>query len=140
MSGFALRAPDRSAVVTTTGGAAFFADLMWINVALSLQSAAGVSMDGGRVLRAAIAMRTDYARATDIAARIGKVFALLFGLAGLFVVNNPFLVVIALFVWISAAAEAAAVQFKATVGDAPVSNAMIANIRTLAPSDSVSVA
>ena len=134
-------APTDTPSATTTGLAAFFAGLMWINVALLLFNLLpAFPMDGGRVLRATIAMRTDYARATDIAARIGKVFALLFGLAGLFVVNNPFLVVIALFVWISAAAEAAAVQFKTTVGDAPVSNAMIANIRTLAPSDSVSVA
>jgi len=134
-------APTDTPSSTTTGLAAFFAGLMWINVALLLFNLLpAFPMDGGRVLRATIAMRTDYARATDIAARIGKVFALLFGLAGLFVVNNPFLVVIALFVWISAAGEAAAVQFKVTVGDAPVSNAMIANIRTLAPSDSVSVA
>ena len=90
-------APTDAPSSTITGGTAFFAGLMWINVALLLFNLLpAFPMDGGRVLRAAIAMRTDYARATDIAARIGKVFALLFGLAGLFVVNNPFLVVIAL--------------------------------------------
>jgi Zn-dependent protease/CBS domain-containing protein len=134
-------APIDSPSSTTTGPAAFFAGLMWINVALLLFNLLpAFPMDGGRVLRAAIAYAHRLRARDGHRGAVGKVFALLFGLAGLFVVNNPFLVVIALFVWISAAAEAAAVQFKATVGDAPVSNAMIANVRTLAPSDSVSVA
>jgi Zn-dependent protease/CBS domain-containing protein len=134
-------APTTPPPAAATGSSAFVAGLMWINIALLLFNLLpAFPMDGGRVLRAAIAMRTDHARATDIAARVGKAFAFVFGLVGLFVVNNPFLVVIALFVWISAAGEAAAAQFKATVGDLPVAHAMIANVKTLAPSDSVSVA
>jgi len=65
-------------------------------------------MDGGRVLRAALAMKMDYVRATDIAATLGKVLAVGFGLVGLFV--SPFWVFIALFVWIGASQEAAAVE------------------------------
>jgi Zn-dependent protease/predicted transcriptional regulator len=93
-------------------------------------------MDGGRVLRAALAMRSgNYTRATEQAARIGRAFALLFGVVGLFVVGNPFLVFIALFVWLGAAGEAAAVQTSTTLAGVPVGRVMITDVRTLSPDD-----
>ncbi|MGH7618604.1 MAG: site-2 protease family protein [Gemmatimonadaceae bacterium] len=119
----------------------FAAQTMWVNVVLAVFNLLpAFPMDGGRVLRAALAMRMSFARATELAARTGKVFALLFALAGLFVVNNPFLVVIAAFVWLSAAAEANAAQLKDTVGDVHVSQAMITDVRSLEPGQPVSVA
>jgi Zn-dependent protease/predicted transcriptional regulator len=93
-------------------------------------------MDGGRVLRAALAMRSgNYASATEQAARVGRAFAFLFGVIGLFVVGNPFLVFIALFVWLGAAGEAAAVQTSTTLAGVPVRRVMITDVRTLSPDD-----
>lgn len=90
-------------------------------------------MDGGRALRALLAMRTDYTRATRIAASLGHRIAILFGLLGLF--GNPFLIFIALFVWIGAAQESAMTQMKSALGGIPLSDAMITEFQTLAPED-----
>lgn len=124
-----------------TPAASFIAQVMWVNVVLAgFNLLPAFPMDGGRVLRAALAMRMSFDRATETAARVGKVFALIFALAGLFVVNNPFLVIIAVFVWLSAAAEAAAVRLKAAVGDVSVARAMITDVRTLSATQPVSAA
>jgi Zn-dependent protease/predicted transcriptional regulator len=93
-------------------------------------------MDGGRVLRALLAMRShNYAQATEAAARVGKFFALVFGILGLFVIGNPFLVFIALFVWLGAAGEAAAAQTEAVLDGVPIQALMITDVRTLSPGD-----
>jgi len=90
-------------------------------------------MDGGRVLRSLLAMRMDYLRATQIAATTGQGLALVFGFVGLF--TNPFLVFIALFVWMGAAGEASMVQIKSALGGIPIFHVMITDFRTLAPQD-----
>lgn len=70
-------------------------------------------MDGGRVLRALLAMVMSYTRATQIAARIGQGLALVFAIVGLFGIpplglrDNPFLVFIAIFIFVGAQQEAA---------------------------------
>jgi CBS domain-containing protein len=90
-------------------------------------------MDGGRVLRAFLAMNMNYVRATQIAASIGQFFALMLGFLGLF--GNPLLIFIALFVWMGAAQEASMVQMQAALGGIPVQDVMITNFHTLAPTD-----
>ena len=92
-------------------------------------------MDGGRVLRAVLAMRMDYARATGIAASVGQGMAFLFGAIGLF--TNPMLLFIAFFVWIGAAQEAAAAQMKTASGGCLVRDAMQTEFRTLTARDSL---
>ena len=86
-------------------------------------------MDGGRILRALLATKFDYARATQIAATIGQGFAFLFGFWGL--MSNPFLLFIALFVYIGASQEAALAQMKDVSRRFPVSAAMVREFRTL---------
>lgn len=87
-------------------------------------------MDGGRVLRALLSTRMDHARATQVAASVGQGIALIFGLVGLFF--DPFLVFIALFVWIGAAHESHSVQFKEAFSGTPIRTAMQTHFSTLA--------
>ena len=93
-------------------------------------------MDGGRVLRALLATRMEYTRATQLAAQIGQVMALLFLLAS-FRFQNFFLGFIAFFVWIGAAQEAGVVQMRHALSGIPVRRAMLTTFHTLAPSDSL---
>ncbi len=95
-------------------------------------------MDGGRVLRALLAMRMEYAGATRMAASIGQGLAFVFGFLGLF--TNPFLVFIAFFVWIGAAQEAAMAETKSVLGSVTAKGAMIPEFRTLSPRDELSQA
>jgi stage IV sporulation protein FB len=67
-------------------------------------------MDGGRVLRAALASRLGYVRATEIAASIGQVLAFGLGFVGLF--GNPLLLFIAIFVYLAASSEAQLVAMR----------------------------
>ena len=61
--------------------------------------------------------------------RLGGVFAI----AGLF--WNPFLLFIALFVWIGAAAESSMAQMRAALAGLPVRKAMLVDFATVAPTD-----
>ncbi|CAA9313075.1 MAG: Putative zinc metalloprotease MJ0392 [uncultured Microvirga sp.] len=86
-------------------------------------------MDGGRVLRALIAMRRPHAEATRIAARIGQGAAFAFALIGLF--TNPMLIVIGLFIYLAATAESQHVAFRDGTQGLPVREAMMRPIETL---------
>ncbi|HZR78383.1 MAG TPA: site-2 protease family protein [Chthoniobacterales bacterium] len=93
-------------------------------------------MDGGRVLRALLATRLSYARATQVAATVGQAFAFFFGIVGLFGVPglfqaNPFLIFIAFFVYLGASQEAALAQMRDVSRRFPVSSAMVREFRTL---------
>jgi Zn-dependent protease/predicted transcriptional regulator len=123
-----------SALSTTEGGMA--ERLLAVNAFLVLFNLLpAFPMDGGRVLRSLLAMRMEYARATRIAARIGQGMAVLFGFAGLF--GNPMLLLIALFVWIGAGQEAAAVERKSSFAGVRVREAMLTDFRGLSPQDTV---
>ena len=93
-------------------------------------------MDGGRVLRAILAMWTDRVRATRIAAQVGQSMAVLFAVVGL-LTSHPMLMLIALFVWISAGAEAAHVASQSAMGGTTVRHAMITRFQTVAPDNTL---
>jgi Zn-dependent protease/CBS domain-containing protein len=93
-------------------------------------------MDGGRVLRALLALRTDRVTATRWAATVGRAFALGLGFLGL--IGNPLLILIAVFVWIGAGAEAETVALDARLAGRPAGRAMITDFQVLAPGDPLS--
>ena len=124
---------------TTMLEGSFLQKLMLVNVVLVVFNILpAFPMDGGRILRAVLAMRMDYTKATRVAVSIGQGMAFLFGFIGLF--TNPFLVIIALFVWIGAAMEGSIVQVKSLLGGIPVKDAMITDYKTLTAGDELSKA
>lgn len=109
----------------------FISGILTINVVLFLFNLLpAFPMDGGRVLRALLAIRIPYARATQVAANVGQGFAFVFGFCGL-LTTNPFLVFIAFFVYIGASQEAALAQMRDVSRRFPVSSAMVREFRTL---------
>lgn len=90
-------------------------------------------LDGGRVLRAVLAMRMDYAKATRTAASIGQGMAVLFGIVGL--MGNPLLVVIAFFVWLGASQESTQAQMKGVLDGATARDAMLTDFQLLRDTD-----
>lgn len=100
------------------------AKLLAINVILvGFNLLPAFPMDGGRVLRALLAMRMKHAKATRIAALTGQVVAVLFGLLAI-AGGNPFLLLIAAFVFFGASSEAAFANFKEAVETTQVASFM----------------
>jgi Zn-dependent protease len=120
-------------------GGDFLNNLLSVNVVLAVFNLIpAFPMDGGRVLRALLATRLEYTRATQIAARTGQAIAFVFGLVGLF--SNPFLLFIALFVWMGAEQEASMVQMRTSLGGIPVQRVMQTEFRALSAEDTLASA
>lgn len=118
-------------------GGSFLTQLMWINVTLALFNLLpGYPMDGGRILRALLAMRMAPERATQVAARIGQGFAVILGLVGL--LANAFLVVIAAFLWLGAKGEHYVSTVKVALAGLSVRHGMITDFKTVSPTDTLS--
>jgi Zn-dependent protease/CBS domain-containing protein len=112
----------------------FFERLLMVNVSLVLFNLLpAFPMDGGRIVRALLATRMESVRATRIAARLGKGMAVLLGIYGLF--GNPFLLFIAVFIWLGAGQEASQEQTRSAISGIPVSQAMLTDFRSLSPTD-----
>jgi Zn-dependent protease/CBS domain-containing protein len=88
-------------------------------------------MDGGRVLRALLAVPMGYTRATRTAASIGQGLALLFGFIGLF--GNPLLILVAAFIFLAASGEAGYVQAREYTRGYLARHSMITSFQSLTP-------
>ena len=121
-----IEAPASVYTVTDVG---LLTQLAVVNVALVVfNMLPAFPMDGGRVLRALLAIRIDYAKATRIAATFGQVMALGFVVWAL-LGGTPFLYLIAIFVYFGGQAEAAAAAQRSVVTGRRVADAMITDFR-----------
>ena len=106
--------------------------LVMLNLALGLFNLVPASpLDGGRALRAALAMRLDRARATEIAAGLGLSVAVLLG--GLGLMFQPMLVFVALLVGMGASNEIARARLERDLAGARVRDVMITDFDVLSP-------
>ena len=94
-------------------------------------------MDGGRILRALLALKIGRVKATKIASSLGLVMAVLFFLVGL--LYNPLLIFIALFVFLGALSENQMVQHLAWLNGHTAEEAMLLNITTFNPKDTIDI-
>lgn len=109
------------------------AKLQYVNIGLAIFNLIpAFPMDGGRVLRALLAMKLDYVKATRIAADIGQLLA--FGAAGWgLAIGNVLLVFIAIFVYLGAEKEADLVKVRSALDGIPIQSVMIRDFRVLEP-------
>lgn len=111
--------------------------LFWVNVILVVfNMIPAYPMDGGRILRASLAMTMNHDRATRIATGIGQVLAVGFGILG-FMTGHFILMLIALFVWMGAAQEGAMARLRMSLGGASVRRVMLTRFEVVAPHDTL---
>ncbi|MGP1345048.1 MAG: site-2 protease family protein [Phycisphaerales bacterium] len=123
------------------GTGAFFSRLLVVNLFLvAFNMIPAFPMDGGRVLRAILGLLSvPYDKATAAAAAVGQVCAVGFAILGL-IVGNPFLIIIAVFVFLGAGAEANAARFAALLTHARVRDATMTDYDTLPATHTVAQA
>lgn len=92
-------------------------------------------MDGGRVLRALLTFKMGRVKATAIAASLGQGLAVFFLILGLLL--NPFLILIAFFIFFGAYGENIMVKQESLLKGHKVKEAMLTNITMLHPADNM---
>ncbi len=121
---------DPSQISIETLHASFWAQVAVANIVLLVFNLIpAFPMDGGRVLRAVLAIWLGFGPATKVAARIGQGLAIVFAFLGL--MGNPLLILIAAFIFLAAAGEAGYVQVRELTRDRLVTDAMITSFESL---------
>lgn len=93
-------------------------------------------MDGGRMLRASLALAMSRHKATRIAARIGQTLAIVMSLLG-FLAGNLILVAIGVFIFLAASSEAQVDNIRHAIGGTPVRHVMVTGQAQLLVSDPI---
>ena len=114
----------------------FFISLMTVNLWLALFNLIpAFPMDGGRVLRALLGFKLSHAKATNIAASVGQVLAMVFVFLGFF--TNPFLIFIGFFIFLGAQSEAIYARSKFMLQGYRVSDVLMEDIPVMDNNTSV---
>lgn len=92
-------------------------------------------MDGGRVLRAFLATKMDYLKATEISVRIGQGLAIVFAFVG--VLYNPWLIIIAFFIYMGGMGEYQSTQMSSALKGIKVKDLMVKDVVTVSPHDTL---
>lgn len=123
-----LRAPETPDTAISAGNLLF--NLFIVNIWLALFNLIpAFPMDGGRVLRALLAMRYDRARATNIAAKLGQLLGIVFISIGLF--YNTWLIFIGIFIFLGAGSEANYESTQAVLANYKVGDVLMHHYTTL---------
>ncbi len=116
---------------------ALLRSIVWANVYLGLFNLLpAYPMDGGRVLRAIFARRTDPVHATQRAVRIGNVFSILFMMVGI-LISNWWLVMIGFFLFVGAQLEERSAMFQSVLQSVRLEEVMLTDFATLSPADTL---
>ncbi len=115
-----------------------FAQLYWLNIILGIFNLLpAFPMDGGRVLRAFLAQRMGFQKATKIAVNFGHIFSLLFVFWGI-AASNFWLIIIAIFVYIAASQEELQVDIMETLKRFKVKDILPDQYLTVSPETKLS--
>ncbi|HOI76678.1 MAG TPA: site-2 protease family protein, partial [Methanofastidiosum sp.] len=128
-------------------GLSIYFDLNWVEltslkdivrIVMSLNFLLGIfniipafPMDGGRVLRAFLATKMDYLKATEISVRIGQGLAIVFAFVGVF--YNPWLIIIAFFIYMGGMGEYQSTQMSSALKGIKVKDLMVKDVVTVSP-------
>ncbi len=92
-------------------------------------------MDGGRVFRALLAMKKGFLPATEMAAKVGKILSFALGIYAVFFLQQPFLAVLAVFVWFAGEAELRHARYMARQTSGIVDDGLV-NVEVIPPEES----
>src|ERR1017187_4011101 len=109
--------------------------LFWGNVFLGgFNLLPAYPMDGGRILRALLAERMDYVRATRRAVAVGQAFAMLLIFLGVW---NTWFMLIGFFLFVGAQLEDRSVVFQSVLESVRMEDVMLTGFSTLSPADTL---
>ncbi len=110
---------------------------VWANIFLgAFNLLPAYPMDGGRVLRALFSTRMDFLAATRRAVLIGQGFAILLLIVGV-KINDPWLIMIAVFLFFGAQVEDRSATFQAVLEKVRMEDVMLTDFKTLSPADTL---